>query len=395
LDKVGSAAETLTLADSLTLMLSNQVFTPNYRCDSATEFSIRHNFALGEWVPYDAEAGFVAGNTVQSIESYVSDGSFLKDMFGVLPQLERPILKSRISELCQEMENARVWTTFALKPTPSQVFNPSSWDVSLVSSQVRTFHLAQHHARLKNADYTTDFTIAEFYDRYSSIFPRMPEINIPLRDKIIAFLDGRKLPMGEWHVGHQRVWVGELGWENLEGELDDCIAGARGSEELLGVEGFNPGTPQMLLNESASGFGFYGGGSATAGSREGLLDVIPDPQPKDIASDKYYYGMDGKERVNYGNDVEARNVEVVKTTTTRKVWVFIVWFLTWPIPGFVLRYIGRMKRKDVQMAWREKVTICFFIFLLCGTIIFYIIFFQRLICPEFDKVVPYSFVFCL
>ena len=45
-----------------------------------------------------------------------------------------------------------------------------------------------------------------------------------------------------------------------------------------------------------------------------------------------------------------------------------------------------MKRKDVQMAWREKVTICFLIFLLCGTVIFYIIFFQRLICPEFDKV---------
>ena len=75
-----------------------------------------------------------------------------------------------------------------------------------------------------------------------------------------------------------------------------------------------------------------------------------------------------------------------RTGTTRKVWVIVVWLLTWWIPSFVLRYIGRMKRKDVQMAWREKVTICFFIFLLCGTVMFYIIFFQKLICPEFDKV---------
>jgi len=388
MDMVGSLAENLTLADSLTLALSNQVFTPNYRCDSTAEFSIRHNFAMGEWVPYDAEAGFVTGNTFEVIESSGSDGSFIKDMFGVLSQLERPVLRSRISELCKVMENARVWTTFTLKPTSFQVFDPTSWDVSLVSSQVRMFHLAQHHARRKTADYTTDFSIAEFYERYSSIFPRMPEINIPVRDKIIRFLDGRKLPVGEWHVGNERVWVGELGWENLEGELDDCIAGARGSEELLGAEAgvYTPGTPLTLMNESTSGLGFYGGGIATAGSREGLLDAIQDRQPTSVSSDKYYYGMDGKERINYANDVEGRNVEVIRTTTTRKIWVFIVWFLTWPVPSFVLRYAGRMKRKDVQMAWREKVAICFFIFLLCSSIIFYIIFLQKLICPEFDKV---------
>jgi len=309
-------------------------------------------------------------------------------MIGVLSQLERPVLRSRISELCKMMENARVWTTFTLKPTSSQVFDPTSWDVSLVSSQVRMFHLAQHHARRKMADYTTDFGLAEFYERYSSIFPRMPEINITVRDKIIRFLDGRKLPVGEWYVGNERVWVGELGWENLEGELDDCIAGARGSEELLGAEGgvYTPGTPITLMNESTSGLGFYGGGVATTESREGLLDSIQDRQPTHVSSDKYYYGMDGKERINYANDVEARNVDVIRTTTTRKLWVFVVWFLTWPIPSFILRYVGRMKRKDVQMAWREKVTICFFIFLLCSSIIFYIIFLQKLICPEFDKV---------
>ena len=141
------------------------------------------------------------------------------------------------------------------------------------------------------------------------------------------------------------------------------------------------------MNEGASGFGFYAGGGG-AESREGLLDHIPKSYPREILPDSkdYYYGMDGKERLNYNGDVEARALEVDEVTTTRKVWVFVVWFLTWPIPSFVLRYVGRMKRKDVQMAWREKVTICFFIFLLCGIIIFYIIFFQKLICPEFDKV---------
>jgi chitin synthase len=43
-----------------------------------------------------------------------------------------------------------------------------------------------------------------------------------------------------------------------------------------------------------------------------------------------------------------------------------------------------MKRSDIRMTWREKVTICLIIFGLCGTVIFCIIIFGRLICPEFD-----------
>lgn len=44
-----------------------------------------------------------------------------------------------------------------------------------------------------------------------------------------------------------------------------------------------------------------------------------------------------------------------------------------------------MKRPDVRLAWREKVAICMLIFLLNCTIIFYIIEFGRLLCPNFDK----------
>jgi chitin synthase len=389
MNKIASTSETLTSEDLLTLALSDQIYSPCYKCESTNSFAIRHNFALGQWIYYDSSAGFVSLNILQSVSSSVQPDSFLKELFTVLPGLNRSLLRTKIQELCQVLENARIWTAFTVKPTALQIFDPSSWDVSLVSSQVRTLHLAQHHARRKTADYTTDFSIPEFFDRYSSIFPRnMDTRRIPIRDSISLFMDGRKLPVGEWFIGNERVWVGELGWENLEGELDDCIAGVRSSEEILGSRDiFSHGSP-MTLNENGSGYGFYAGGNGIAESREGLLDQAQGRYPKEITGDdrSYYYGMDGKERLNYEKDVEAKNVDVIGTTNTRKTWVFVVWFLTWPIPSFLLRYVGRMKRKDVQMAWREKVTICFFIFLLCGTVIFYIIFFQRLICPEFDKV---------
>lgn len=44
-----------------------------------------------------------------------------------------------------------------------------------------------------------------------------------------------------------------------------------------------------------------------------------------------------------------------------------------------------MKRPDVRLAWREKLTICMLIFLACGLVIFYIIVFGILLCPDLNK----------
>ena len=60
------------------------------------------------------------------------------------------------------------------------------------------------------------------------------------------------------------------------------------------------------------------------------------------------------------------HVENIPASRGRRFWVFIVWTCTWMIPTFALTYVGRMKRPDVRMAWREKVSsfICFFRFAL-------------------------------
>jgi hypothetical protein len=47
---------------------------------------------------------------------------------------------------------------------------------------------------------------------------------------------------------------------------------------------------------------------------------------------------------------------------------------TWWIPTFLLRYVGRMKQPDIQLSWREKLTIN-------GVIVFYIIIFGQLFYP--------------
>lgn len=83
-----------------------------------------------------------------------------------------------------------------------------------------------------------------------------------------------------------------------------------------------------------------------------------------------------------GPENAKETVEVYKETSARKQWKFLVWCFTWWIPSFMLTSVGRMKRPDVRMAWREKVTIFMLITLLCGATVFVIVFLGNIICPK-------------
>jgi chitin synthase len=83
---------------------------------------------------------------------------------------------------------------------------------------------------------------------------------------------------------------------------------------------------------------------------------------------------------------EAPNTAVeIPSTKSRRYWLWIVWLTTWWMPNFMLRIVGRMERPDLRLARREKVTIFWLIFLLNALVIFYIVEFGRLLCPNFDK----------
>ncbi|TFK24681.1 chitin synthase [Coprinopsis marcescibilis] len=82
---------------------------------------------------------------------------------------------------------------------------------------------------------------------------------------------------------------------------------------------------------------------------------------------------------------EANAVEQIPSSGQRRWWLRLVWLTTWWMPSLLLKAIGRMKRPDVRLAWREKVTIVWLIFILNGIVIFTIVIFGRLLCPEYDK----------
>lgn len=76
------------------------------------------------------------------------------------------------------------------------------------------------------------------------------------------------------------------------------------------------------------------------------------------------------------------NIEEVPITTVRRWWVRFVWLNTFWIPSFVLSKVGKMKRSDIQMAWREKVTLCLIIFWFSAITMFVIVGLGEVMCPN-------------
>ncbi|CAO3591285.1 unnamed protein product [Absidia cylindrospora] len=85
-----------------------------------------------------------------------------------------------------------------------------------------------------------------------------------------------------------------------------------------------------------------------------------------------------------GEAAEVEEPEQEKPSGVRRHWVNFVWFMTWWIPSKFLLWCGRMKRSDVRLAWREKVTLVMLIFLLSGAMIWFLVFFGSIVCPHQD-----------
>lgn len=97
---------------------------------------------------------------------------------------------------------------------------------------------------------------------------------------------------------------------------------------------------------------------------------------------RYGPNLDMSEMMKDNNVQPEEQIEEVMITNIRIWWTRFVYLSTWWIPSSALKYIGRMPREDVQMAWREKVTLCILIFFFSAGVIFCIVGLGIIICPE-------------
>jgi chitin synthase len=348
---------------------------------------------------------------------YLADSdSFLRKL--LFPVENEGVNLGRVArlDLPALLSSSRVWYHLSIHPTDESPASlaalpsiTSAWSAGTVSRQLRNWRLPEWaNRRNKHLDFTSDFDIDEFVQRYQSLGCRDG------KDGIESWILERGWSNGEVIVGNERVWMRENAWWEAETMLDMKPMGG-GTPNM----GNGMGTPGPESGYAASGSGYFQPhmlASTPGGSRDHLVHQRNMSQPtigpspltapsiaptamRNVSAGDYGLGNKGdyyKGQTYYNSEGEFvgtldeelahnKSIEERSTTAGRRAWVIFVWALTFWIPSPLLRYVGRMKRPDVRMAWREKVVLCFLILLLNAMMVFWIIFFGRLLCPNFDK----------
>ncbi|PKK79481.1 hypothetical protein RhiirC2_825484 [Rhizophagus irregularis] len=320
-------------------------------------------------------------------------------------------LYSTLNQLTDTLKETRMWNVFQIRPNDAN--EPDSFDSKRVKSQVRSFLIRDIIIR-KRIEYTSHYTFEDFLTRYEMILASLnldPSRNP--RQKVEAFATISGWSENQIAMGNKYVYLSYSIWKGLEDSLRAAEKEERAkTKQLKDDDSLVSGPAQRGFNAASvtSSADRLLPKSGTANYSSSETGYFEDSQSYVESEDEYsktggaQFGEDeegsmwgsewgGKnsegQSPTRNRDVEANNekeeIEEIPTTKTRIWWVRFVWLCTWWIPSFLLSWIGKMKRPDVRMAWREKFTLCLIIFFLSAFIIFYIIFFGNLICPNKDK----------
>ena len=322
-------------------------------------------------------------------------------------------LNYTLSEIFASFDRTRFWTISCIRPNDSN--SPNSFDKRRVKAQIKSLLIPEIVAR-RTMDFATDMEQRAFCERY---VPTMRGSDVQ-RIRQCAASNGWKEGT-DYVLGHRSIWLSYIAWKMVE----DVVRAAEKEQKRLAPDAVEDDESaigddateythtdthgnEILDNESRDNLLIARVGSHGSRYQDPNQQVpygvsgLPSPNirtpafadPEDGWGSEWdkkggspggsspYTSKEGSMAVN----AAPAAVEEIPTSTTRKWWLFFVWLLTGIIPSFVLHYIGRMKRPDVRLAWREKVTICFLILLMNAGVIFYIVEFGRLLCPDYDRV---------
>ncbi|KAK7997889.1 hypothetical protein PG989_005929 [Apiospora arundinis] len=278
--------------------------------------------------------------------------------------------------------NTNTYFVFCLKPNDRRIAN--QFDSKCVRTQVQTFGIAEISQRLRAADFSLFLPFGEFLG--------LADADTILvgseREKTEMAVHDRQWPSNEVLIGSTGVFLSERCWMEIAQLGDGVSASGRGYASEAG-EGITPSPQDLPFGASKERLlhslgntpqfndknrtGYFGAADADARSEAGVSA---------FGGGDMFKNLDTREQMaERGNEKSLVEVEEYKDSPTRKRWVFVTYALTWFVPEFLIRWCG-MPRKDVRMAWREKVAINMMIWLSCLIAAFFIILFPMLICPK-------------
>ena len=283
---------------------------------------------------------------------------------------------------------------FCLKPNDRRIAN--QFDSKCVRTQIQTLGIAEISQRLRNADFSLFLPFGEFLG--------LAEANDTVigseKEKAETVLNEKRWPGNEARVGSTGVFLSERCWATIAKSSEKGFTGGRffdtdvsdvGEDGLTPMEGPGRGFADSRANLISSqqntpspGAFIYGDDTKQGGYFTGReIDARSEAGASAFNSGDMFRNLETREQMaEKGNRKKMEEVDDVPVSGSRKRWLAVVYLLTFYLPDLLIKWIGRMKRKDIRVAWREKFAINLIIWLSCLFVVFFIVVFPRLICPK-------------
>lgn len=273
--------------------------------------------------------------------------------------------------------NTNSYFVFCLKPNDRRIAN--QFDSKCVRSQIQEFGIAEMSQRLRNADFSVFVPFGEFLTMVENETVFLGSD----KEKVENHLAEKKWPSNEAIVGLTGVFLSERCWFEIVGIPSGLATPAsrlNGAEmdddgRLTPAGGFGDSKLRLLPSQTPKD-GYFGDDKNQGyfGSRD--LDAKSDAGVSAINGDMFRNLETRDQLAEKSNEKREQVVEEYKTSASRVRWLVIVYGLTWLLPDFLLRWVMRQPRKDVRVAWREKLAINMLIWLSCA----FVVFFMSMLC---------------
>ncbi|KAH6856833.1 glycosyltransferase family 2 protein [Chaetomium sp. MPI-CAGE-AT-0009] len=272
---------------------------------------------------------------------------------------------------------------FCLKPNDRRIAN--QFDSKCVRAQLQTFGIAEISQRLRSADFSLFLPFGEFL----GLADAETVLVGSEREKVEMVVEEKRWPTNEVAIGATGVFLSERCWMEIA-QLGDNHSQS-GRYGLPSDAGDGMGTPADPFGVSKERLLMPGGATPTNfnGEKKGAyfssneVDARSEAGVSAFGGGDMFQNLDTRQQMaERGNEKDMQEVEEYKDSPSRKRWVFIVYMMTFFVPDFLIRKVGRMARKDVRVAWREKLAINMIIWLSCLIAAFFIVVFPLLICPR-------------
>lgn len=283
---------------------------------------------------------------------------------------------------------------FCLKPNDRRIAN--QFDSKCVRTQIQTLGIAEISQRLRNADFSLFLPFGEFL----GLAENEPLVIGSEKEKAEMILNEKKWPGNEARVGSTGVFLSERCWAGIAKTSEKGFVGGRyfdtevdsefaddGLTPRLAQHGFGDSDDDLVAAKNhglSPGAYIYGDETKTGGYFPGRqLDAKSEAGASAFNSGDMFRNLETREQMaEKGNEKKLVEVDDVVTSGSRKRWLFVIYLMTFYLPSFLIKWIGRMKRPDIRQAWREKFAINLLIWLSNLFVVFFIVIFPQLICPR-------------